>query len=109
MATKITQIDLPERRRTVLRLEGEMFREDAELLEKIAGCISPDGGTTIVIDLADLSLLDSEAASVLKRLEDVNGYELEGGEIFLQTAVEMAERADNVEMPMAFSRNNPFS
>ena len=94
MATNITQIDLPERQRTVLRVEGEMFREDAELLEKIAGCVAPEAGTTIVIDLADLDFLDSEAASVLKRLEDVNGYELEGGEIFLQAAVDMAERLD---------------
>ena len=91
MATQITQIDLPERRRTILRVEGEMFREDALLIEKIAGCISP-GGTKIVIDLADLDFLDSEAASVLKRLEDINGYEIEGVEIFLQSAVDMAER-----------------
>ena len=91
MATKITQVDLPERRRTILRVEGEMFLEDAELIEKIAGCIVPEG-TSIVIDLADLDFLDSEAASVLKRLEDVNGYEIEGVEIFLQSAVDMAER-----------------
>ena len=91
MATKITQVDLPERRRTILRVEGEMFREDAELIEKIAECIVPDD-TTIVIDLADLDFLDSEAASVLKRLEDVKGYEIEGVEIFLQSAVDMAER-----------------
>ncbi len=103
MATQITQIDLPERQRTILRLEGEMFREDAELLERIAGCIVPDGGTKIVIDLADLSFLDSEAASVLKRLEDVNGYELEGGEIFLQSAVDMAERLEAAESPAAVS------
>lgn len=68
-----------------------MFREDAELIEKISECIVPDG-TTIVIDLADLDFLDSEAASVLKRLEDVHGYEIEGVEIFLQSAVDMAER-----------------
>lgn len=93
MATKITQIDLPERRRTILRVEGEMFREDAELLEKIAGSITPTG-TSIVLDLADLDFLDSEAASVLKRLEDENGYEIEGIEIFLQSAVDMAERLE---------------
>ena len=96
MPTKITQIDIPERRRTVFRVEGEMFREDAELVEKITG-----RGTTIVIDLADLDFLDSEAASVLKRLEDVNGYVLEGGEIFLQSAVDMAERLDNPQEPAA--------
>ena len=92
MATKITQVDLPERRRTILRVEGEMFREDALLLEKIAGCIGPETGTNIIIDLADLDFLDSESASVLKRLQDENGYEIEGVEIFVQSAVDMAER-----------------
>lgn len=94
MATKITQIDLPDRGRTILRVEGEMFREDAELLEKIAGCIRVDSGSRIVVDLADLDFLDSEAASVLKRLEDEPEYEIEGIEIFLQSAVDMAERLE---------------
>ena len=92
MATKITQVDLPERRRTILRVEGEMFRDDALLLEKIAACIGPETGTNIIIDLADLDFLDSESASVLKRLQDENGYEIEGVEIFVQSAVDMAER-----------------
>ena len=95
MATQITQIDLPDRRRTILRVEGDMLYDDAILLEKIATCINSESGDQIVIDLADLDFLDSEAASILKRLEDVNGCEIEGVEIFLQSAVDMAERASN--------------
>jgi len=95
MATQITQIDLPDRRRTILRVEGEMLYDDAILLEKVATCISGENDNRIVIDLADLDFLDSDAASILKRLEDVNGFEIEGVEIFLQSAVNMAERASN--------------
>ena len=34
MATSITQMDDPERGKTVLRIEGEMSLDDAELLGK---------------------------------------------------------------------------
>ena len=93
MATKITQIDLPDRHRTILRVEGDMLLDDAILLEKVAICISDQNENKIVIDVADLDFLDSDAASVLKRLEDAKGCEIEGIEIFLQSAVDMAERA----------------
>ena len=95
MATQITQIDLPDRHRTILRVEGDMLHDDAILLEKIAISINTENGNQIVIDLADLDFLDSESASVLKRLEDIDGFEIEGVEIFLQSAVDMAERASN--------------
>ena len=93
MATQITQVDLPDRNRTILRVEGDMLFEDATLIEKIAASIRAESGNQIVIDLADLDFIDSEAASVLKRLEDLGGFEIEGVEIFLQSAVDMAERS----------------
>lgn len=93
MATQITQIELPDRHRTILRVEGEMLLDDAILLEKVANCLNDENNNKIVIDLADLDFLDSDAASVLKRLEDDNGCEIEGVEIFLQSAIDMAERA----------------
>ena len=93
MATKITQIDLPDRHRTILRVEGDMLLDDAILLEKVAICLTDQNENKIVIDLADLDFLDSDAASVLKRLEDTKGCEIDGIEIFLQSAVNMAERA----------------
>ena len=93
MATQITQIDLPEKHRTVLRVEGDMLYDDAILLEKVATCLNDENHNQIVIDLADLDFLDSDAASILKRLEDQHGFEIEGVEIFLQSAIDMAERA----------------
>lgn len=93
MATQITQIDLPDRRRTILRVEGDMLLDDAVLLEKVATCITGENHNKVIIDLADLDFLDSDAASILKRLEDEEGCEIEGVEIFLQSAIDMAERA----------------
>jgi len=93
MATQITQIDLNDRRRTILRVEGDMLRDDALLVETLAKGINAETGNSIVIDLADLDFLDSEAASILKRIEDREEFEIEGVEIFLQSAVDMAERS----------------
>ena len=41
---------------------------------------------------ADLDFLDSESATVLKRLEDSHGFEIEGMEIFVQSAVNDVEK-----------------
>ena len=93
MATQITQIDLSDERKTVLRVEGDMLHDDAILVEKIATHINQKNGNQVVIDLADLDFIDSEAATILKRLDDLDDFEIEGAEIFLQSAVNMAERS----------------
>src|SRR6266566_4139354 len=92
MPTNITQVEDRENRRTILRVEGEMLREDALLIERIGTGLQTETGGSIAIDLADLDLLDSESASVLKRLETEHGFELMGMEIFLQTMVNEAEK-----------------
>ncbi|MBA3769243.1 MAG: hypothetical protein H0X08_01845 [Blastocatellia bacterium] len=93
MPTQITQIDDTERRTIVLRLAGEMFREDAELLSRISKDASDEAGLAIELDLADVTLIDSEAASILRGLSDEYGFKIVGTEILLQTAVDVAERA----------------
>jgi anti-anti-sigma regulatory factor len=95
VATQITQIDLPDRHSIILRVEGEMLLEDAVLLEKVATCLRNESGDKIVIDLAHLDFLDSDSASILKRIEDLDGFDIEGVEIFLQSAVNKVERASS--------------
>lgn len=90
MPTHITQTDIDGR--TILRVEGDMLRDDATLLEKIALGMQEENGGTIVIDLADLDFLDSESAAILRRLQYEHGFEIQGMEIFLQSAVNSAER-----------------
>ena len=91
MPTSITQIEDPERGKTILRIEGEMFLDDALLLEKIALEMRGAGVKNLTLDLADLDFLDSESAPVLKRLEREHGFKIEGVEVFLQTLVNEAE------------------
>ncbi|MGI8469184.1 MAG: STAS domain-containing protein [Pyrinomonadaceae bacterium] len=94
MATNITQIEDAERGKTILRVEGEMFLDDALLLEKIALAMRDEGAENLTLDLADLDFLDSDGAPVLKRLEREHGFEIEGIEFFLQTIVNETEHTN---------------
>ena len=91
MPTTIQEIEDLERGRTILRVEGEMFREDAVLLEKIALGMREQSGKNITIDLADLHFLDSDGAPILRRMADEHNFEIEGMLTFLQRAVEKTE------------------
>jgi anti-anti-sigma regulatory factor len=91
MPTTITQIEDEERGITVLHIEGSMTAEDAVLLEKIALEIRGQSEKKLTIDLSDLHLLDSESAPILRRMERVHRFEIEGLMIFLQKAVEENE------------------
>jgi anti-anti-sigma regulatory factor len=92
MATSITQMDDPERDKTVLRIEGEMSLDDAELLERIALGLRAENGKNLTLDLSDLGFLDSEAAPVLKRLTEIHGFEIEGLQFFVQKIIDETER-----------------
>lgn len=92
MPTQITQDESDGR--MFLRVEGEMLLDDALLLEKIANSVRDESDLPVVIDLADLDFLDSESAQVLRRLEAKDGFEIFGMEIFLQSAVNSAERVN---------------
>ncbi len=92
MPTNIIQIEDAVHERTILRVQGEMAVEDARLIERIARGLRTETGNAIMIDLADLDLLDSESAPILKRLSDERGFDLIGIEIFLQHVVDEAER-----------------
>jgi len=91
MPTQIIQSE--SNGRTYLRVKGEMMLDDAVLLEKISAEMNESLKKGITIDLADLDFLDSESASILKRIQSANGIEIEGLEIFVQTAIDHAERA----------------
>lgn len=91
MATQITQTTTTDGK-TVLRVEGDMLLDDAILLERLVQSGEHGVGVNILIDLADLDFIDSDAASVLKRLRDDHGVRIEGVEIFLQSAINSVEK-----------------
>ncbi len=92
MATQITQIDNAESGLTTLRVEGDLLPDDARVIESIANGIRSDTGNRVLIDLADLDFLDSETAPLLRRLDELDGVDIQGVEIFLQTVVNQVER-----------------
>ena len=94
MPTNINQTRDDERQITTLRVDGEMLHDDAILLEKIVDCMREETGDTVTVDIADLDLLDSDAAPILRRMGDQQGVSLVGIEIFLQTSINNAERGD---------------
>lgn len=76
---------------TWLKVEGSLYLEDAELLEKICRDIGEQTGTQLTLDLADLCFLDSESASVLLRLKREQNVNLEGLHLFIQKVIEITE------------------
>lgn len=92
MATQINQIDDQENGTSTLRVEGELLGEDASLLERIGVQIRELTGNRIIIDVADLDFMDSEAAPILRRLDRLEGFSLQGMEIFLQSVINNVER-----------------
>lgn len=92
MATNINQVRDAATGITTLLIEGEMFLDDAILIERIATDIRSETDDQVTLDLADLDFLDSEAAPVLRGLAHRDGVAIEGIEIFLQSVINNAER-----------------
>jgi anti-anti-sigma regulatory factor len=90
MTTRITKIGNTEK--TTLRVEGSLRLEDAEVLENTYTSLRAEQLKKVAIDLSGLSFLDSESASVLRRLRDL-GVELVGLHLFTQQLIEMAENS----------------
>ncbi len=94
MATHITQTQHGDTGQTVLAVKGEMMLDDALLIERVARSMRKYNEGPILIDLADLDFLDSDSAAILRRLaDDADNFALEGMELFLQTAIDAAERS----------------
>jgi anti-anti-sigma regulatory factor len=93
MPTRITQLGDDSQGGVVLRVEGTLVREDAELLERVCADIKRQRpGARVTLDLADLTFLDSESASVLSRMRRQQNVALDGVQFFVQRVVELADK-----------------
>lgn len=90
MPTEIVQTE--SNGRIYLRVTGDMMLDDAVLLEKLAKEIGDAEGHPVTIDLADLDFLDSDSAPILRRIQASETVEIQGLEIFVQSAIDMVER-----------------
>lgn len=86
-----------ESQATVLKVEGTLYLRDAELLEKICREVSGETGRLVTLDLASISFIDSDSASVLCRLRREQGVRLEGLHMFIGKVVELAEECEKAE------------
>jgi anti-anti-sigma regulatory factor len=94
MTTRITQLEgRVAGGQARLRVEGTLSLADAGLLEQVCTDLKAQTGASVTVDLADISFLDGESASVLARLRREHGVALEGVHFFLQQVIEIAERA----------------
>jgi anti-anti-sigma regulatory factor len=92
MTTRITKIADQTGGKTTLRVEGSLHKEDASLLESTYANLRAEQSGNIVIDLSNISFVDSESASVLCRLRTL-GVELVGLHFFIQRLIEMTEES----------------
>jgi len=91
MPTRITQVGDQAGATRRLKVEGTLTLADAELLEGICNELRDQSDSGVSVDLADITFLDSESASVLCRLKG-QGISLEGLDLFVQKVVELAEK-----------------
>ncbi|HXF42159.1 MAG TPA: STAS domain-containing protein [Pyrinomonadaceae bacterium] len=92
MATEI--IEKKSDNKIFLHVSGELFVEDARLISNIVLQTLDSGKNQVVLDLADLSLMDSDAAAILRQMATENKVEIIGTELFLQNAIDAVERQD---------------
>ena len=93
---------------TLLKVEGTLYLQDAELLEKICRDVAEETGQQLVLDLADLSFLDSDSASVLCRLKREQNVTLEGLHLFIAKVIELTEAEATVSEYRARANDMEF-
>src|SRR5712671_6067792 len=114
MPTRITQIEKPTSETsalkgiaengdqpdgsgpTVFKVEGTLYLRDAELLEKICRDVGNQTKRPVILELAGLSYLDSDSASVLCRMKREQNVRLEGLHLFIEKVVELTEESEKV-------------
>ncbi len=95
MTTRITEIEERGEGDAILKVEGSLTLEDAKLLEEVCIDLRRRNGRVVRIDLAGLSFLDEESASLLRGLKEQPGVVFEGAHLFVRQVIEEAERGGN--------------
>lgn len=90
MPTEITKKDSGGA--SILLVRGEMNVDDAEILRRLVREMLPTDGGGIIVDLAELTFIDSESAPILREIGEIPGVSIEGIDSLLQTAINLAEK-----------------
>jgi len=88
MPIRITQVE------SRFKVEGTLYLNDAELLEKLCREVAGKTGRPVVIELSNICFLDSKSAAVLCRMKREQGVSLEGLNLFIKKVVELADESN---------------
>jgi len=76
---------------TIMKVEGALHIQDAELLERICHEVSEQTGQTVVIELSNICFIDSASAAVLCRMKSEQGVTFQGLHLFIKKVLELAD------------------
>ena len=76
---------------TIMKVEGALHLQDAELLERISHEVSEQTGQTVVIELSNICFIDSASAAVLCRMKSEQGVTFQGLNLFIKKVLELAD------------------
>jgi anti-anti-sigma regulatory factor len=79
---------------TIMKVEGALHLQDAELLERICREVSEQTGQAVVIELSDICFIDSVSAAVLCRIKSEQGVTFKGLNLFIKKVLEMTDESD---------------
>jgi hypothetical protein len=78
---------------TLFKVEGTLYLNDAELLEKTCREVSGQTGRPVAIELSNICFLDSQSAAVLCRMRRDQGVSIEGLNLFIKKVMELADES----------------
>lgn len=91
MDIRISQSEDKDSGRVILRVEGRLTRDAAELLEGVCTRFLNRSHTTIRINVDSINFISEAGAKVLSRLKHLPQVQLDGCSLFTERVVEQAE------------------
>jgi len=88
MAVRISQAEDSGSGSFVLRVEGTLTIEYAQLLEDMSREVRERLGGAVIVDLAGVTFLDEASAALLRRLKQQPGIALAGCQLYTRQMIE---------------------
>jgi hypothetical protein len=107
MVVRISRTEEPETRRLLLRVEGALTHESAQLLGQQCVSCPHEAAWGVEIDLTAVTFIDEAAAAVVRRLSQSPGVSLTGCQLFTQQMIEAAPLWEAVRRGEGTARITP--
>jgi anti-anti-sigma regulatory factor len=90
MSIRISQSEDSATGRAILRVEGALTADTAQLLDDTCAKLLERPGAAIIINVSAVSFINEDGAAVLRRLKQ-QGISFDGCELFNQRVIETVE------------------